>query len=198
MGLSRDKELAAVAHHEAGHAVVAWALGLKVEYVNVLDGGASADTECATKATLGLDSETHLDGIRKDITVALAGAHAQLRHRPRKANKRQLDEWDDDRNLAPSWAHYAALVASGMERGQISIETLKNLTPDQLEYANRLFQECAARAFELVAEHWSAIAEVAKALLICPVLNADDLNKILGVRRSTHRETGNVGQAPAA
>jgi hypothetical protein len=92
-----------VAHHEAGHAVVAWMLGLKVEYVNILDGGAGAHTESATYLARDLDNETYLAAISKDIIVALAGSYAQQRYRPQSA-KRQPAEWEEtDRLLQHRW-----------------------------------------------------------------------------------------------
>ena len=173
-----------VAHHEAGHAVVAWMLGLKVEYVNILDGGAGAHTESATYLARDLDNETYPAAISKDIIVALAGSYAQQRYRPQSA-KRQPAEWEDDRQVATSLGCRAALVASGVERDQIDLAMLNNLNPGQQEYAIHLFRQCGDRARELVADHWPVIVKFAQALLSRPILGADDIDKLIGSKPST-------------
>jgi ATP-dependent Zn protease len=173
-----------VAYHEAGHAVVAAMLGLKVVHVNILDGGAGAHSESATYAARDLDNETYLAAISKDITVALAGSYAQQRHRPVSA-KRQPAEWEDDRQVATSLGCRAALVASGVERDQIDLAMLNNLNSSQQVYANHIFRQCGDRARELVADHWPVIVKVAKALLSRPILNADDLDRLIGSKPST-------------
>ncbi|UGY21831.1 hypothetical protein HU675_0027900 [Bradyrhizobium septentrionale] len=177
--MSTSARLDIVAYHEAGHAVIAWMLGLKVEYVNILDGGAGAHTESATYAARDLDNETYLAAISKDIIVALAGSCAQQKHRP-PSGRRQPAEWEDDRQVATSLGCRAALVASAVERDQIDLAMLNNLNPGQQEYAIHLFRQCGDRARELVADHWPVIEKVAQALLGRPILAADDLDKLMG------------------
>jgi ATP-dependent Zn protease len=173
-----------VAYHEAGHAVVAGRLGLKIVYVNILDGGEGALTESATSLARDLDKETYLAAISKDIIVALAGPLAQQRRRAPPA-KRQLAEWEDDIRVATSLAFSAALVASGVERDQIDLAMLDNLNADQRAHANHLFGQCNDRARELVVDHWPVIDKVAQALLSRPILRADDLDKLMGRKPST-------------
>src|SRR6516165_11753326 len=49
--------------------------------------------------------------------------------------------------------------------------------------ADRLLEQCEERARQIVEEHWADIVKVAEALLDCTVLNADDLDALLGNRR---------------
>jgi hypothetical protein len=173
------KRLAIIAHHEAGHAVVARRLGIALHSVNVLDGGAGAVTESATYAARDAGRAGYLAAIEKDMIVSLAGAHAQHRHRPRRTRHRQLAEWDDDRETATALAYRAALIASGIERDQIDAG-FPDLSPDLDTYATDLFRQCDGRSRDLVAEHWPMIVKVAKALLVRPILNAADLDQLIG------------------
>jgi hypothetical protein len=62
---------------------------------------------------------------------------------------------------------------------------LNNLNPGQQEYAIHLFRQCGDRARELVADHWPVIVKFAQALLSRPILGADDIDKLIGLKPST-------------
>ena len=53
------------------------------------------------------------------------------------------------------------------------------LTDEERAFANRMFDECQDRADQIVAERWAGIATLAKALLDCAVLNAEDIDALL-------------------
>ena len=53
------------------------------------------------------------------------------------------------------------------------------LTDEERAFANRMFDECQDRADQIVTERWAEIATLAKALLVCAVLNAGDIDALL-------------------
>src|SRR6516225_25504 len=84
-----------VAHHEAGHCVVAVAVGFHVERVRVHAGGGE----------YWLVEQVGGDQLRQLAQVALAGPLAELRHRPRHGDTALGQEgwrwhWRDDGRTA--------------------------------------------------------------------------------------------------
>jgi hypothetical protein len=60
---------------------------------------------------------------------------------------------------------------------------LIKLTEVQQTFADQLLKQCEDRAHQIVEERWADIVKVAEALLDRAVLNADDLDALLGNRR---------------
>jgi ATP-dependent Zn protease len=170
------------AYHEAGHAVIARMLGIAVEYVTTLsddltDGGAL--THSAAYLARDADQATRLAAITKDMVVSLAGPYAEMRYRPKA--KRACGAWVYDREKANVLAFQAALIQTGVDIFLIGTVTV-NLNADQEAYANELLGQCNERASDLVAEHWTKIDAVAKALLSRPILIGDDLDELIGTK----------------
>jgi hypothetical protein len=53
------------------------------------------------------------------------------------------------------------------------------LTDEERAFANRMFDECQDRVDQIVTERWAEIATLAEALLVCAVLNAEDIDALL-------------------
>jgi hypothetical protein len=74
------------AHHEAGHAVVARALGIKVTHATLsdIDGEAVVSSWSAGHAAAenAANAPYRIAGLEKDAMVALAGPLAEFQYRP--------------------------------------------------------------------------------------------------------------------
>jgi hypothetical protein len=85
---SKQKKDRSKAFHEAGHAVVARALGIAVNYVTISSTGpgnqGGAETHSAAWDAGNADLPAQLAAIEKDLNVSLAGPMAEHRHRPIK------------------------------------------------------------------------------------------------------------------
>lgn len=176
---------AKVAHHEAGHAVAARVQGIPVAFITTLAvdqrSAAAALTHSATYLSREAGSKIWLAAIRKDIIVCLSGPFAQQRYRPQQQKKRYPPaEWVDDFNNARNFAGTAALIASGIEVNAMEKTIPVEMTAEQIAYADLMLQQCHQAAHNLVVDHWPAIVKVAEALLSRPILNADDLDQLLG------------------
>jgi hypothetical protein len=174
---------AKTAHHEASHAVIARMQGLACPYVTMFAtdamGAAAATTACATHRARGADQATLLAAIRKDIIVCLAGPCGQARYRW-PAQKFPV-EWQSDIEDAHTFAIRAALVASGVDLpqkpdGSVTID----LSADQQAYANDLIEQCRDTATDLVKEHWPAIVRVAQRLMVCDLIDQNELDRLIG------------------
>lgn len=68
------------------------------------------------------------------------------------------------------------------------IDTVKvNLNADREAYANELLEQCNKRASDLVAEHWTKIDTLARALSSNSILLGDDLDELIGVTQDKVR-----------
>ena len=70
-----------------------------------------------------------------------------------------------------------------MDIAEFGPDGMIELTEEQQAFADRLLNECDDRAHQIVDERWDDIVRVAKALLDHTVLNADDLDALLGNRQ---------------
>jgi len=169
------------AYHAAGHAVAAFALGLSIQFVslhpvdNLAAGAARVERAILSAAD---NPDARVEALRVDIVVVLAGPAAQMRLRPLKSK-----ELADDLKLARAWSTLAAFLASGQSIAELGPGRMIELTEEEQAFADRLLEQCEERARQIVEEHWADIVKVAEALLDCTVLNADDLDALLGNRR---------------
>jgi hypothetical protein len=169
-----------IAIHESGHAVIARKLGIAVNYVITLGENASRVSHTmAAYHALHADKESQLAAIANDICVALAGPHAQHRHRPQKV--KFPHEWTTDRQNAENMSMWAALVESDDVRRLDDNAVIKS-TVDQRAFIKAFFNRWSDRSQALVDEHWPAIETVAKALLVRPILNGDELDELISRR----------------
>jgi ATP-dependent Zn protease len=151
------------AYHEAGHAVVAYHLGVEVQYVTIVPDHFSAGHfvygDLFSAPGLGSDRAN----LERAIKICLAGPLAQARfHRPsyRRRNGRQ------DYDCATGLARY--LAGSDGER-----EFLR-------------YQERQTR--NLIDHYWNDIGRVARALLEYDHLSGTAVKKIIEAPRQMERE----------
>jgi hypothetical protein len=144
--VAEDREV--LAHHEAGHAVIAHFLGIVVERVTIQSDGRAAghvehDYGC------NMNKMAHADGpkrqwvLERKAIIALAGEVAQRRFNAESVE----DEHGGGDRLAVD-------------------QVLSHLVgPGDLELRNAWHNVLLLRTERLVAEHWSAIDWLAKLLL---------------------------------
>lgn len=161
--------LEATAYHEAGHAVVAWRIGMKFRRVTIEPDGGSLGHMLHAKHPKWFNPEVEFsDRIRlrceSHIIVSYAGQLAQARFRGRRPR------WgmESDNHWANEMA--SRLMSQQMIRG--SNETFV------------AFQKfCWQRSLDTVNERWLEIGELATALLERKTLSYDEaLKVILGAR----------------
>jgi hypothetical protein len=159
----------AIAHHEAGHAVIARALWLKVDWVTItqdLDDAGSCYSEYAMYLAEYADDATRLSAIEKDIIVALAGPIAECQYRSLDFNVMREEElWDSDLKMVKY------LLNMAME-----LLLPKDLRP---ELYGELFDRLSIDTEILVSSHWSSIECVADALLEFSDLNQWHVDELI-------------------
>jgi ATP-dependent Zn protease len=180
IGRRQRKEMA---YHEAAHSVAALAQSLSVQFVSLAPvdnhaAGAHIDRAIYLAAN---DPAAQIAALETDIVVVLAGPAARMKLRPSRPSKRK--EWGDNLKLAQAWSTLAAFLASGMSIAELDPDDKIELTDESQAFADQLFDQCAQRARQIVEERWDDIVRVAEALLDRTVLNADDLDALLGNRR---------------
>jgi ATP-dependent Zn protease len=172
------------AYHEAAHAVAALAHGLAVKSISLPPADNHAGGTMVSRAIYLADDnpDAQIAALRVDIIVTLAGPAAQMKLRPWKRNYQGTE---DDLQLARALATWAAFIASGMSGANVAefgADGLTELTEEERAFADRLLNECEESAHKIVADHWADIATLAKALLDCAVLNAEDIDALLRAR----------------
>ena len=169
------------AHHEAAHCVAAIAQGLCVRWVTLapVDNHAAGTHVERAIFSAADNPDAQIEALKIDITVALAGACAQMKLRP---TLKRNQKWGDFQ-LSAAWASLAALLASGMNIAEVDPDGLIELSEDQQAFADNLLDECEESAHQIVEERWAEITTIAEELLDRTQLAADDLDALLGNRR---------------
>jgi hypothetical protein len=172
-----------IAYHEAGHAVIARALGVGVTHVAIFptsDGvRAVAQTRSAYWLARADDAPAQIAGYETDASVSFAGPLAQHRYRPGRL--RWEHEWRDDLAAATSYVARSVLLRNGVK---LSAETQRlELTPAQVTAVDELQHRIFAETQALVEEHWSAIERVAQALMKRRILSDVELDALIAVSR---------------
>jgi hypothetical protein len=157
-------EREAVAYHEAGHAVIARALGLEVDCVTIIPDLDLDTAGLCTRdwATAGFydDLATQLSAIEKDVVVSLASSAAECLYLGLSNLERALS--GSDLKMAEH------LMKLALERSG----------RDHSEY-DQLFGQFSTETEILVGDHWSAIERVANGLLEFFTLNATDVDGLI-------------------
>lgn len=149
--------------HEAGHAVIARVLGI-----------------CIAEVTIGHDAGVQPDWWedrlpREQVAEAfakfsLAGPAAQCRNRRRRGNRFAivvvlLREGSND--------YESAMIQVRCATGAWTDDPVKKAAADAL------FELWLDETEKLVDEHWPAIERVARALLVCPVLDQATVDEVI-------------------
>jgi ATP-dependent Zn protease len=155
----------AAAYHEAGHAVAAHAMGLKLHPVTIRSRGGSAgpsipmDPLRGIRLEFGSPKRTQLQ-IEAAIIVLLAGSIAQRRH--------EVQSW----SLADREPDRAAGFALALR-----------VSPDP-ETAAAHLRWLELRAIRLVEERWAAVERVANALLDKRTLTVKEISGLVSASPS--------------
>jgi hypothetical protein len=169
---------AIMSYHEAGHAVVARALGVEViaaismDYPDA-DTAAAVPTASALHRSRGADTATQIRAAEADAMVALAGAIAQKR-----APIRHPDVGHDvDMANANNAVMCAALLAAGkpIPEGPTPIAIEKWIIVDAQERYRRL----TSATEKVVAARWAAIGRVAAALQDRDRIDQTELDRLI-------------------
>jgi ATP-dependent Zn protease len=181
-----SKQQRILAHHEAGHAVVARVLGVGISYASLFPIDPQSKANVVTASASWLVDESDVQGkiaaLEKDAKVAFAGAHAQHTYYP-------LTESEFRRAINGDWAvdwknasAYVRMTVMLKNMGKIDQDLTfgNNYARDATELAERLLEEAAT----VVLENWQAIERVATALLSKPFLTQDDIDALVDGRRN--------------
>jgi hypothetical protein len=173
MTMARKTNDAAVAYHEAGHAVVARMLGHDVYSVSITSKRDSLGRTSwrnpinrRVRQMIEHGSEVDIDRVRHRIDhaviVPMAGALAQKRHNPRS-------NW----RYGGSGAQRGGLLLKGSD-DQLALALLCRI--HEVETVRDAYHRyLAARAQALVDQHWPRIERLAKALLQHNTIDGDDI-----------------------
>jgi len=148
-----DEDDTLTAYHEAGHAVIACALGGTVETVSLsqassfddLDGGPNRFGDCLVDwGRVATGSATQQ---MKELWTILAGPAAEFVYSDRELNPVHAETWQDDLRLAQRYA--AAMTRSPAD-------------------ANRLLRKATHQMTEIIASPgcWDAVAALADELAL--------------------------------
>jgi hypothetical protein len=169
-----------IAHHEAGHAVIARVLGIGVTHVTRFL--AVAQTRSATWLALDADTPTLLAAMEKDAKVSFAGPIAQQKHRYRKGADKN---WSADLDYIMLLTMKSVMLRrDGIRPSSDNIEyTLDDAAHAE---ADALWERLNEETNALVNENWAAIERVANALLDCPLLTQDALDALIAGTEDQH------------
>lgn len=176
-----ETELARVAHHEAGHAVVAFALGQHIGRVTIVPDKDKGSAGEAKRRVLKVAREQERRSLtfreeqqlRDEIVSRFAGAQAEARFRG-VVLQEVLDEGTAEHDYEPVYTFAQALEGSLVPRTAL------------LDYLQ-------ARAADLVDLHWFLIEALAVELLAHKALSGSAILRVLRAtvaERSEAREFG--------
>lgn len=141
--------LFATAHHEAGHAVAAFALRIPVKRVSIMPDAKRSSAGCVY-----IGPSRSVDAMHRQGIVALAGEAAQRRYNPRSVRGHH---GGGDRQVVAEYAFER--TGSG-------------------EQATLLARLWELQARDLVEKRWDTIQRVAAALLKWQTLNAEQVRML--------------------
>ena len=158
------RQLAATAHHEAGHAFSDWKFHFKIKQVTIVPGDGSLGT-ATTKyfqfrrlESGRLDDGKQIGRYHDRIVTLLAGEEAQRRFDPKSIRK-----------------HHAAGDYDSVK------EVLMRLHPDAEKECFYAFRYLRARTRNLISNpmNWRRIEDLAKALLERRTLSGEEVDDVL-------------------
>lgn len=158
--------------HEAGHAVIARALGVAVPTVTVRSAAPMAMAASATYLAASLDVAARIAALETDAKISLAGRTANHREQPHFAI---FDHEDEDCVRAFS----AIYQAECLKRGEAIPEAGTRIKPDA-QSVQRL-NELIAEVMTLIDQYWPAIRRVAKHLERHGKLDQAELDRLIDI-----------------
>ena len=146
------RELRAIAHHEAGHAVAAWRLGLKFRRVTIKSEGDSLGHVLNVRGPKWLNDELGIIWIVYDM----AGQIAEEKFRGRRPH---------------AWAH------SDDDRSAIVLAM--RAIPGSQRTVNAFLHYCFESARDIVDSQWPQVTAVAAALLAQDTLTYEETLEVI-------------------
>jgi hypothetical protein len=164
-----------IAHHEAGHAVIARALGVSFDYITMVPTqGAEAHVQLRDAIWQARDADlpVQLKALETDGKVALAGPYAQMRYEPDASKMKELKDfskpveaWDDMSWVTDMKKIIKCVAWSVLLRTRVcsSLSECEGVHANAAECKD-LYDQLGDETEKLVAEYWPAIERVAKYL----------------------------------
>jgi hypothetical protein len=167
-----------IAFHEAGHAVVARALGIGLIRVTIFPTApnevAGCETEPAELLAYDADMETMIAALENSAKVSMAGPLAQLKHQ-RRYRSDSLKHWQTDIANALADVVQIAYLHAGIDaRSLIDVD----YTPSKA-VQEAIWTHLNGETRTLVDANWIAIARVAAALIEHRALSQKDVDKLI-------------------
>ena len=176
-----EQEREMIAYHEAGHAVVAWAIQ-GVQYVSAISMVPRSASGGHTSLACNQDRRLHTEDECNDtLTIALGGRAAEE------------VVFGVVSSGAASDLHAAANIAREMVqlfnmdgRGDATNLGLQTLTPEGLaEPVNQVLRQSYRRAMTVLEEHLDDLECIAEHLLVKTRLTGEEMNALLGAATRT-------------
>jgi hypothetical protein len=179
-----------IAHHEAGHAVIARVLGVSFDYVTMDPAdGAEAHVKARDAIWQARDADlpAQLKALATDGKMALAGPYAQMRYEPDASAIKALKEFSipvdawGDMNWVCDMKKISKCVAwSVLLRTHVcsSLSECEGVHADAAE-CKGLYDQLGDETEKLVAENWPAIERVAKQLKRQPTLTQIEVDALI-------------------
>lgn len=161
MTSARPSQLAATAHHEAGHVVAAWRLGYRPWSVTIVpsEGRSGLAVFNNPLARMQIGRVGHSDRARlrieRAILISLAGPVAQRAYRPRS-----FRSWHSSADYVLAADLALHICGSG-------------------ESAGAFLRWLEIRAKEMVGHDWSVIEALARKLVECRTIEGEALEEML-------------------
>jgi ATP-dependent Zn protease len=175
-----------IAHHEAGHAVIARVLGVDIPCVSIVrmgtDAAGTAGALTWSAAWTGRkDPATMLAGVETDAKITFAGPNAELKYLPDTNIKlAQRKQWRSDMERARSAALKIVLLrADPKQQFEFEGRRTVEITSEQDAEVERLVNQFNDQARLLVEQHWPAIGRVAAALLDRRIVYGDKIDALI-------------------
>jgi len=185
-----EEELKMTAYHEASHAVLSSLLlpHIKIEQVTIAP-------RSKMLGFVSYNAEDELSNVTKeelfnDVCVLLAGRVAKIK----KAGSEHMDSGAVNDLSQASLQVYAAITNLGMDKelGFINIDSIAVLDNYFLsQHIEKRFLHwmdvAKEHTIKLVDEHWSIIEALALKLIEQEIVESDELSKIIGNKKISHK-----------
>ena len=185
---AKKKKRRKIAYHEAGHAVAARILGVRVPYIAMIpidDGSpAMAMAEAASWAARNASPADQQRACEIDIKIAMAGPYAQQRYEGRHQRYDpdfSAPKGHDDFNIMSMAIHHL-LRATGKETPADGEQVQIELSDDDQVYLRALLARLWEETETLVSGNRAAIERVAETLMVRDLIDEAELDALISNR----------------
>lgn len=170
-------DMRVIAYHEAGHAVVAWSLGLLINEVRIEPNGGICKHAMTISPLLDPEFMGKSDWakVEKKALILLAGEIAE-----QVGGKMARLAGDDEVAELCSYAHSASLESTvpGSDREELR-ELAELIFGDIGTEANEWIEKSMAKAEDIILGHWKKICSLSNALVEKNVLSGAEAIRII-------------------